>query len=62
MSASQTYSKSLSSADRGKWNDQRVRQQKLKKQEWDGVEEGEVWVKFVYTAPERRGGGGEWED
>ena len=24
--------------------------------------DGEVWVKFVYTAPERRGGGEEWED
>lgn len=41
------------------------KQKKAKKQEWDGVEEeeeGDVWVKFVYTAPERRGGGEEWED
>ena len=47
-------------------NDQRLKAgihlQKIKKQEWDGVEEGEVWVKFVYMAPERGGGGGEWED
>lgn len=26
-----------------------------------GVGEGVVWVKFMYTALERRGGGGEWE-
>lgn len=41
-------------------NDERLKvgiclQRKIQKQEWDVVKEGEVWVKFMYTAPESRG-------
>lgn len=37
------------------------KKKKSKKQQWDGIKEGEVWVKFMLTAPESRGEE-EWED
>lgn len=44
-----------------RWNTLTKKKKKSKKQQWDGIKEGEVWVKFMLTAPESRGEE-EWED